>query len=234
MPSVTPQVKELRSYTAGKSPALSEIAEGQLFLNITDRFIAGRDNANNIVMLGNMSKPIYGYFERTEVEVTFGSLTTVQTHYKKNYTNVYLNGKRLLSTQYTASDNVQVTIPTAVSGDKLLLEIFDEDSGMTVSEFPSGGSTFTVSGGFDACMVFVGGLATADYTVGGGNTVSLTAPTALSVAIVAFNATAPFVGTYDKTKSYSVGDKVVYIGAKYTCTAATTGTFNAAKWSITP
>jgi hypothetical protein len=229
--------KELRSFDAGTRPNNTQFDEGQLFFNYADQVIASQDSGGAIVEVANYKKPIGGGFIEQWTNTTTATGTTVQVLYKPGYVSVFKNGLRLQSSEYIATDGVQITIAAAVAGDTILVDSYDVDSGFAVTEVPAGSTMVTLPAATtkDCVWVYIGGRFSTAWTLSSTTQVTLGAPASAAVAVVSFNRETALVNTYNSSVAYGVGAVVAYKGILYKCTTAqAAGAFVEANWRAVP
>ena len=116
-------IQNIRTYTPGRVPLVSEILEGQLFINMADQRIYTKDNAGNIKLLGlgatAPQREVFvagtdftpGVSNSITLAGSYGSVSNVTVHFNGVYQSINqmqsLSGKTLT---FTSNIPVGVTV----------------------------------------------------------------------------------------------------------------------------
>ena len=115
--------KPKRSSTASSVPTTSDLADGELAVNSADQKIYLRDGAS-IIEVGNASSAsasttrTVNRYVATANQTLFPSSGTIT--YTVGYVDVFLNGTKLDSTEFTASNGTTVTLTTGATVDDIV------------------------------------------------------------------------------------------------------------------
>ena len=126
--------KPKRSSTASSVPTTSNLADGELAVNSADQKIYLRDGAS-IIEVGNASSTsttrTVNRYVATANQTLFPSSGTIT--YTVGYVDVFLNGTKLDSTEFTASNGTTVTLTTGATVDDIVELIAFSDVGLSGS-----------------------------------------------------------------------------------------------------
>jgi hypothetical protein len=109
-------IKPKSSATPGKVPLTSDLALGEIAVNTHDGklFMKRNNGSDEVVEIGAVPVSF------TELTAAAGQTVFTAT-YRAGRALVILNGRVLPPTSYTASNGTSVTIPTAATGDAVLI-----------------------------------------------------------------------------------------------------------------
>jgi len=172
-----------KSSTSGSVPAASSLEPGELALNLADQKLYSKKTDGTVVEMSPVAAQPTAMQTKTEFTATAGQ-TTFTVSYTPNAVNVYRNGVRLQSSDFTATTGTTIVLDDACTvGDSLEIEAFTVSGIVAKSTVLSevkftatqGQTSFSLTYDVGGVFVFLNGikLQDSDYTATSGSAIVL-------------------------------------------------------------
>ena len=172
-----------KSSTSGSVPAASSLEPGELALNLADQKLYSKKTDGTVVEMSPVAAQPTAMQTKTEFTATAGQ-TTFTVNYTPNAVNVYRNGVRLQSSDFTATTGTTIVLDDACTvGDSLEIEAFTVSGIVAKSTVLSevkftatqGQTSFSLTYDVGGVFVFLNGikLQDSDYTATSGSAIVL-------------------------------------------------------------
>ena len=189
---MTQTIKLKRSASQGSAPSTSDLALGEVAINTYDgkMYIKKDDGTASIVEIGGASGGAYTRYTYTATS----SQTTFSVSYSIGYVDVWLNGVKLDSSDFTASNGSTVVLSSGAAAGDLFEAIAWNASDIQQNPYTKFSYTATASQTTFAATytpglvnVFLNGVLltdTAEYTATNGTSVVLASGTTVGALVV--------------------------------------------------
>jgi len=172
-----------KSSTTGSVPSAGSLEPGELALNLADQKLYSKKTDGTVVEMSPVAAQPTAMQTKTEFTATAGQ-TTFTVAYTPNAVNVYRNGIRLQSSDFTATTGTTIVLDNACTvGDTLEVEAFTVSGIVAKSTVLSevkftatqGQTSFSLTYDVGGVFVFLNGikLQDSDYTASSGSAIVL-------------------------------------------------------------